>query len=125
MKDLTSKKYLCVIRGTEDFLTNDGMPYRGYYLLASDKLASIRAALEDYSMEYACVFTRGKDKASHGVTFNDSGKRVLLRCFRGSIFRTTPPASVWVGDTLDDTFKGMLEVAKWNVQDGLAQVEDV
>lgn len=125
MKELTSKKYLAVIRGTEDFLTNDGMPYRGYYLLASDKLASIRKAMEDYSMEYACIFTRGKDKASHGAAFNEKGERVLYRCFRGSIFRTTPPASMWVGDTLDDTFSGMLEVAKWNVQDGLAEVEDV
>lgn len=125
MKELTSKKYLCVIRGTEDFLTNDGMPYRGYYLLASDKLASIRAALPDYSMEYACIFTKGKPLASHGVTYNEAGNLVFIRAWRGDPFATTPPASMWVGDTMDDTFNGMLEVAKWNVQDGLAEVEAV
>lgn len=125
MKELTTKKYLCVIRGTEDFITNESIQYRGYYLLASDKLASIRAALEDYSIATACIFTRGDKLASHAVSKNEAGDTVLLRTWRGSIFGTVPPASMWISDTHDGGFIALLLDAKKHVKRELAHVEDV
>lgn len=125
MKDLTDKKYLCVIRGTEDFITNDGTQYRGYYLVAADKLADLREALEDYSIEEACIFKQGSEQASHGVYYNEAGDLTIMRTWRGSIFRTTPPACIWVGDMLDDDFKELLETAKGHVERGLAHVYEV
>ena len=125
MKELTSKKYLCVIRGTEDFITNDGTQYRGYYLVAADKLATIREALEDYSIDEACIFRRGSEVASHAVCRNEAGGLTILRTWRGSIFNTTPPACIWVGDMMEDSFNELLDVAKGQVEDGLAHVYEV
>lgn len=129
MDTLTNKKYLCVIRDTEDFITNDGYQYRGYYMLAADKLSDIRAAFPKYSpISEACIFKRGENLAVHTIGFNDDGEVVILRIWRGDIFLPQPPASIYacpgIGG-LDDDCKDMLYYAKELHDMGLARVDEM
>lgn len=129
MDTLTKKKYLCVIRGTEDFITNDSYQYRGYYMIAADKLSAIRAALPKYApIAGACIFKRGENLPVHIMNFDDEGKVVAWRIWRGDPFLPNPPATIYAAPGiggLDDDCKEALYYAKELHDMGLARVDEV